>query len=348
MSLDEPASFAALDPLDALADVEGTPAQWAAARERSTVRLDLADVDVIVVTGMGGSGIAGDVVAAIAAPQLGVPVLTLKGYDLPAFAGPRTLVVACSHSGNTEETLAVVVAARAAGTQRFSVTSGGRLLAACRDEGSPHVVIPGGGQPRHALGWLAVPVLVALGLDGGLDEALAVLGDLVAACRRDVPAADNPAKQLALRLASGSVPVAWGGRGLGAVAAYRMKCQLNENAKLPAWASELPELDHNEVVGLSGASPLDGAVGLVLLRDPEGEGPRTAARFGVSEELVRDRCAWIAEVDARGTSPLARLASLLLLVDLATVYTALETGVDPSPIHAIDTLKQRLAASTPG
>lgn len=344
MSLDDPAGFAAVDTLDALADVEGTPAQWAAAREVADVRLDLDGVDTVIVTGMGGSGIAGDVTAAIAAPRLGVPVIPVKGYDLPAFAGPRTLVVACSHSGNTEETLAVVAAAREAGTRRFSVTSGGRLLERCRADGTPHVVIPGGGQPRHALGWLAVPVLVALGLDDGLDETLEVLIDLAAACGRDVPAADNPAKQLALRLASGSVPLAWGARGLGAVAAYRLKCQLNENAKQPASASELPELDHNEVVGMSGASPLAGAVGLVLLRDPAGEGSRVTARFAVTEDLVRERCAWIAEVTARGTAPLARLASLLLLVDLASVYTAIETGVDPTPIPAIDTLKARLAS----
>lgn len=347
MSLDQPAGFAAVDTADALADVEGTPAQWAAARELADVRLDLDGVDVVVVTGMGGSGIAGDVTAAIAAPRLGVPVIPVKGYDLPAFAGPRTLVVACSHSGNTEETLAVVESARAAGTRRFAVTSGGRLLDVCRQDGTPHVVIPGGGQPRHALGRLAVPVLVALGLDDGIDEALDVLTDLAAACARDVPAADNPAKQLALRLASGSVPLAWGARGLGAVAAYRLKCQLHENAKLPAAASELPELDHNEVVGLAGAaggvSPLAGAIGLVLLRDPTGEGPRITARFAITEELVRERCAWIAEVTARGAGPLARLASLLLLVDLASVYTAIESGVDPTPIAAIDTLKARLA-----
>jgi glucose/mannose-6-phosphate isomerase len=129
------------------------------------------------------------------------------------------------------------------------------------------------------------------------------------------------------------------------VAAYRLKCQLNENAKLPAFCAELPELDHNEIVGLSEPSPLSGNLGLVLLRDPSGEHPRVATRFAVTEELVRHRFAWMVEVAARGSSPLARLASLLLLADLASVYTALELSHDPTPIVAIDRLKQALAAS---
>jgi glucose/mannose-6-phosphate isomerase len=301
---------------------------------------------------MGGSGIAGDVAAALAnvVPPAErdlppIPVIVHKGYGLPPFVGPRTLVVALSYSGSTEETLSAVDVARASGARLFAVTSGGRLAEIAEADGAPMVRLPGGRQPRHSLGYLAVPVLVALGLDQGLDEAIDVQREVLAAANRDVPAAENHAKQLALRLASGSVPLAWGARGLGAVAAYRLKCQLNENAKLPAMWNELPEVDHNEVVGLQEPSPLAGHLGLVLLRDPAGEHPRVATRFIVTEELVRERFAWMAEVAARGRSPLARLASLVLLVDLASVYTALELGHDPTPIPSIDRLKQALASS---
>jgi glucose/mannose-6-phosphate isomerase len=346
VNLDDPTTYASVDPKDALADVEGTPAQWAMARGLANVRVDLDNVTAVVITGMGGSGIAGDVAAAIAAPRLPVPVVVHRGYGLPGFVGPHTLVVACSYSGDTEETLSGVDAALAAGAPLFAVTSGGALGERCAAADLPVVTIPGGAQPRHSLPFLAVPILVALGLDEGLDEAIAVTRDLAAAAARTVPSAENPAKQLGLRLASGSVPVAWGARGLGAVAAYRLKCQLNENAKLPAIASELPELDHNDICGFVEDSPLAGrGVGLILLRDPLGEHPRIATRFRVSEALVHAQCAWMAEVAASGDAPIARLASLLLFADLASVYAALELGHDPSPITAIDRLKASLAAS---
>jgi glucose/mannose-6-phosphate isomerase len=350
VNLDDPRSYASVDPQEALPDVEATAEQWVEARRLADVRLDLGGIDAVVLTGMGGSGIAGDVTAALASvvppgertmPPL--PVIVHKGYGLPPFVGPRTLVVALSYSGGTEETLSGVDVALDAGAQLFAVTAGGALAERAEAAGAPIVRIPGGRQPRHSLGYLAVPVLVALGLDEGLDEAIAVQAELATTVGRNVPTAENQAKQLALRLASGSVPLAWGARGLGAVAAYRLKCQLNENAKVPAIWNELPELDHNEVMGLQEWSPLAGILGLVLLRDPLGEHPRVAVRFTVTVELVRKRLAWTAEVAAHGTSPLARLASLLLLVDVASVYTALELGHDPSPIASIDRLKQALA-----
>ncbi len=351
MNLDDPTTYAALDPADALGDVEGSAAQWAEARRLSDVRLDLDGIDLVVIVGMGGSGIAGDVVAALAAapgdaPARSLPIMVHKGYGVPPFVGPRTLVVACSYSGGTEETLSGVDAALAAGARLFAVTMGGALGERAEATGAPMVRIPASDrQPRHSLGYLAVPVLVALGLDAGLDEAVEVQAELTAATARTVPSSDNHAKQLALRLASGSVPLAWGARGLGAVAAYRLKCQLNENAKVPAFWAEVPELDHNEIVGFQEPSPLSGNLGLVLLRDPQGEHERIATRFTATEELVRQRFAWIAEVAAAGISPVARLASLLLLADLASVYTALELGHDPTPIPSIDRLKQALAAS---
>jgi glucose/mannose-6-phosphate isomerase len=346
VNLDDPGSYRSVDPADALADVEGTADQWREARRLADVRLDLDGVDVVVVTGMGGSGIAGDVTAAVAAAAgFPLPILVHKGYGVPPFVGPRTLVVACSYSGNTEETLSAAEAALQRGARLFAVTSGGELAQRAESSGAPMVRIPGGGMPRHGLGYVAVPVLVALGLDADLDEAADVQDQVAAAASRQVPSRENPAKQLALRLASGSVPVAWGAQGIGRVAAYRLKCQLNENAKVPAFWAELPELDHNEIVGLQEPSPLAGNLGLVLFRDPVGEHARIATRFRVTEELVGSRFAWLAEVAARGESALARLASLLLLADLGSIYTALELGHDPTPIPSIDRLKQALAAS---
>jgi glucose/mannose-6-phosphate isomerase len=139
------------------------------------------------------------------------------------------------------------------------------------------------------------------------------------------------------------VPLTWGGHGLGSVAAYRLKCQLNENAKMPAVHAELPEADHNDVVGWEQPSALTGVSALISLRDPAGEHPRVQRRFTVTTQMLGERLAWQAQLEARGVSRVARVASLLLQADLVSVYAALAAGRDPSPIASIDRLKSELS-----
>ena len=346
MPLDDPTSFAAIDPADALGDVEGTAEQWSDARRVAPGPLDLTDIDHVVLSGMGGSGIAGDVLWALSLHGYPRPIVVHKGYGVPGFTGSRTLVVTFSYSGSTEETLSAFEAAGERGARRFAVTSGGPLAQRCADAGVELAAIPPGGDrpPRHSLGYLLVPAMVALGLDDGIGEAIEVMRAIAGDLGRDVPTADNSAKQLGQRLAAGVVPLAWGGHGLGSVAAYRLKCQLNENAKLPALHAELPEADHNDVVGWEQPSPLSGVSGLVGLRDTAGEHPRVQQRFAITAELLAERLAWHVDVQARGTSPAARAASLLLQADLVSIYAALAAGRDPSPIASIDRLKAELSA----
>jgi glucose/mannose-6-phosphate isomerase len=211
------------------------------------------------------------------------------------------------------------------------------------EHGVDRVTVPGGGTPRHSLGKLAVPVLIALGLDEGLDEATAVQSQLAAACGRSVPSAANPAKQLAMTIASGGHVAAYGAAGLSAVAASRLKCQLNENAKLLAFLAMVPELGHNEIVGWQDGSSPANDTGVVWLRDPAGEHPQVTRRIAVTNQLIAERAAWTAELTAVGQRPLARVASLLLLADLVSVYTAIALDRDPTPVTSIDTLKRELA-----
>ncbi|MGH8903359.1 MAG: bifunctional phosphoglucose/phosphomannose isomerase [Egibacteraceae bacterium] len=346
MNLDEPHRFAEVDPLDALGDVEGTAAQWLQAQTYAGSPVDLRGLDAVLMAGMGGSGITGDLVAALAADQLDLPIVVQKGYRLPRWAGRRTLVVAVSYSGQTEETLSVVAEAIVRGCRVLAVASGGDLDRIADEHGLDRVTVPGGGMPRHSLGKLAVPALVALGLDEGLDEVTAVQLRLTAACGRDVPTDANPAKRLAVTIASGGRVAAYGGAGLPAVAARRLKCQLNENAKLPAFFAVVPELCHNEIVGWEGGTPLAGD-GIVWLRDPTGEHPQVGRRITVMDRLIAERVAWTAEVTASGHTPVARLASLLLMADLVSVYTAIVLDRDPTPITSIDTLKRELAQQCP-
>lgn len=345
MDLDSPQHYATVDPADALGDVEATHRQWAEAATLGPGPLDLRQFEAVVVSGMGGSGITGDILWALSLEGYALPIIVHKGYGVSGFTGPKTLLVALSHSGATEETLSAFDEAGRRGATRLVVTSGAGFAERAAAAGAHVAQVPGGSRPpRHSLGVLLVPALVALGLDTGLDEAVAVMRTLSGDLGREVSTRQNPAKQLAQRLAGDIVPLAWGGHGIGSVAAYRMKCQLNENAKMPAVHGELPEADHNEVVGWDGTSPLGGLAAMIRFRDPVGEHPRVARRFDLTAELLGDRLAWTADVVSQGDSALARVASLLFQADITSVYTALATDRDPTPIAAIDRLKRGLGS----
>ncbi len=315
----------------ALAHVEGAAARWSAAAALADIRVDLADVDGVVVTGMGPAGLVGEAVAALAAQRLRCPVLVHRGFDLPRWVTSRTLVVVVCWSGMTEETRTGLEEAVARRARMLVVTSGHALIARAAGAGAAVVALAEEEElpARHAFGALLVPCLVGLGLDDGLEEAIEVLHEVTAAAGGAVEHGGNPARQLGLRLAADVTPLAWGATRITAVAARRLADQLQETAKLPAFHAELPELSHNQLAAWSGPSPLSGRVGLVSFRDPEGEDPRVVRRLERTEELARTQLAWLVEVAARGSSPLARLASMVQLGDLASVYAALERGVDP-------------------
>ena len=306
----------------------------------------LAPVDApdgLVVAGMGGSGVGGRLAAGALGPRLTRPLQLAMGYELPPGTGPRTLVLCSSYSGETEETIAAYDAATAAGAPRVVATTGGTLAARARADGVPVVPLPGGFQPRAAVGYALVTALEAAALCGaapairGEVEAAAALAERLAAEWGPDGPEDGEAKRLARALA-GSIPLVVGG-GLTAPVAYRWKTQLNEHAELPAFAGELPEHDHNEVVGWAAA---ERRLSAVFLEDPQGD-PRLARRFAVTAELAAAGAAAVERVSAQGESRLERLVSLVLLGDLVAIDLAVLRGVDPVHVKAIDTLKARLA-----
>ncbi|TMK48453.1 MAG: SIS domain-containing protein, partial [Actinobacteria bacterium] len=257
--LDDPEELAAADPSDFLRAVEALPEQLGEAIGLARAVDDLPPAEglkAIAVLGMGGSGISGELCRSVLAPVAPVPVVTIRNYDLPAWVGPDTLVFAVSYSGDTEETLCAFRQAAARGARIVAVTTGGALAEEAAAGGYPVILVPGGLMPRAALGYVGMPPLVVCGrlgltpgLDAALDEAVEVTARRAAECHRSVPAASNPAKALAVRLA-GYLPLVWGSDGIAGAAAYRLKCQLNENAKVLAGWATFPELNHNEVVGL--------------------------------------------------------------------------------------------------
>jgi glucose/mannose-6-phosphate isomerase len=299
----------------------------------------------LLVAGMGGSSVGGRLAGAVLAPHLTLPLELALGYDVPRWTGPDTLVLCSSYSGGTEETLAAYDAAKAAGAPRLVATTGGALAERARADGVPVVPLPGGFQPRHAVGYSLITALEAAAACGAAPsvradvEAAAALAEELAAEWGPDAGEDSAAKRLA-RALHGSFPVITGA-GLTAPVAYRWKCQVNENADLPAFASELPEHDHNEIVGWAGA---EHRLGAVFLEDPEADA-RTALRIEVTAEIAARGAAAVERVRARGTTRLERLVSLVLLGDVVSIYLAVLRGADPVHIGAIDTLKARLAAA---
>lgn len=293
----------------------------------------------ILVVGMGGSGIAGDYLAALAAPA-GRRVAVAKGYRIPAWAtATRPLVLAVSYSGDTEETLAAVDAADAAALQVVAVSTGGRLASWASERGVPSVRVPGGLQPRAAFGHL-------LGTAVRIAEAAGVLADAAGSLAEAATVADEltagPGWAVAADLAAGlerRAVAVYAGEGIAVAAAGRWKTQVNENAKLPAWASTLPELDHNEIEAWEGEPDLGSRrVGIVALRDRD-EPPGVARRFAFTRRAVGDRVRWAGEAWSVGESLLARLVSLTLVGDMVSVELAERAGVDPMRVAAIEAFK---------
>jgi glucose/mannose-6-phosphate isomerase len=348
-ALDDPVSLRAADPGGMLDLAASLGSQLAEGYDLGRQTRDLpsaGDAGSIVVCGMGGSGIAGDVLRASFADRLPVPLITVKGYGLPAFCGKDTLVLAVSHSGDTEETLAAYAQAVAVGCRVIALSSGGRLGALARSDGVPLVSIPGQvPAPRAALGYLvgaAVGALEASGLlpESGpeVDGVSAAVATLSAELAPDMPTEANRAKSLA-RWLHGRIPVVWGSEGVAEAAALRWKTQLNENAKLPAFHSALPELDHNEIEGWTKETGRPFA--LVVLRHAL-EHPRIRRRVQASLEATAGSGLDSREVVGEGSTSMQALLSLVMLGDFTSTYLAILRGVDPMPVRVLSRLKERL------
>ena len=321
------------------------PEQVAAAADRASGLAGLPafeDVQSVVVLGMGGSGIAGDVVAAVAQPFMPVPVVVAKSYELPAFVGEGSLVFAVSFSGDTEETVEAATEAAVQGARIVAVSGGGELTRLAEAWKAPIVAVPNDlPQPRAAVGALAVPPLIALediGLFPGarqwVKEAIRSLG----ARRDEIIGGGDFIPQLA-RSIGRTIPLIYGGGSIGAVAAQRWKTQMNENAKVPAFWNAQPELCHNEVSGWGQHGDLTRqAITLVALRH-DFEHPQVMRRFELVFGMVDEVVADIVQVQARGEGQLAQLLDLMMVGDFVSLQLALNEGIDPGPVPALDEIK---------
>lgn len=341
-----------LDPQDMHGAVRAFPEHLAEGWNRGGAAegfgLSARDFDGLVVCGMGGSAIGGDLLRTLAEPEAPVPLQVVRGYDLPGWVGRSTLVVASSYSGGTEETLSAFVQARERGATLVVVASGGALVEHAETGGLRRIRIPGGLQPRAALGY-SLGVLLRMGRALGLltlpDDAFAeALHAARERAERYAHGGSNPARDLA-EVLDGRLPVVYSGTGLLEAVNMRWRTQLHENAKVPAVGNLFAELDHNEIMGFEAAPPeIAGRMAVVVLRD-RGDHPQIQRRVEVTRGIIEPRVALWTEARTEGEGRLARMCSLVQLGDWASFWLAMRRQVDPTPVESIQQLKQTLAGA---
>jgi len=335
---DQLARIRAIDPSNQLDDVLALPEHLRDALWRvESAALEPFDVRGLIVCGMGGSAIGGVLARAALGDRLGLPMLIFRDYELPPWTSPDRAILCSSYSGDTEETLACFDAAEAIGAHRIVATTGGALAEAARRADVPVIGLPGGLQPRHSVGYgftVACEIAALLGAAPGMrteiDTAAAHLEE-----GRDslIAKAGEIAEQL-----TGSVPLIYG-CDVTVPVAYRWKTQINENAKQHAFDHQLPELDHNEIVGWSADGPAQFAA--VFLTDSD-QHPRQRERAELTAKLIEPSATAVVFAETEGETRLERLLWAVMVGDLVSLHLAAHNCVDPGPIEMIDRLKQEL------
>jgi glucose/mannose-6-phosphate isomerase len=350
INLDDLKIYAKLDPDGMLARIKELPMQcrraWDAAMDFK-LPADYKDITKVVVLGMGGSAIGGDLVRSLVQSEAKIPVIVHRDYGLPAFVDDETLLIASSYSGNTEETLSGFEPALQTGAKKLAMTTGGKLQQMAGANNIPVFKIEYKAQPRAALGFSFIPTLGVLQNLGfikdkskDVTETVRALEKLAAKLDEKSPLAANPAKQLAQRL-YGRLPVIYGA-GIAAEAAHRWKTQINENGKAWAFYEVFPELNHNATVGFPLPEELAKKIRVILLRSPLFN-ERVKLRYEVTCELLKQAGVAYEFIDGEGQSALSQMVTLVSIGDYTSYYLAILYKVDPSPVKVISYLKDRLA-----
>lgn len=298
----------------------------------------------VVFAGMGGSSLVAEL--AHSWPQLDVPYMVVKDYDLPRYADSHTLVIAASYSGNTEETISCLDQARSKGAQIAIITHGGKMLENAKEHGDVLAELPECPQPRAGVFYayralieiLEAAMLIPKSSVATLEDLVAPLEVYVKEWTSDVPQAGNYAKQLAQQMV-GKTPIIYAGPKMYP-AAYKWKIDVNENAKNTAWCNQIPEFNHNEFIGWS-SHPVEKPFAVIDLLSTF-EHPRVQKRFEVSDRLLSGMRPASINVEGKGQTALEHMLYLVLLGDFATTYLGLLNGVNPTPVELVEKFKKEL------
>lgn len=349
-NLDAPEIYQRFDPSNMIGRIGELPQQCLKAWQGAIdfpLPPDYADVDKVIIVGVGGSAIGGDMVRTLAMLEGKATVLVHRDYNLPQTVDERTLVIASSYSGNTEETLSAFSQALQTTAKKLAITTGGRLETLSLERGIPVFTFRYKAEPRVAFGYSFFSLLAffkKLGLitiePQDVDETVRVLEELALNLDRSIPIEANRAKQLAVRLSGRLVTIY--GAGILSKVAFRWKTQLNECSKVWAFAECFPELNHNAIVGYRYPAGINQKAFVIMLRSALFH-PSILIRYEITADLLNDAGVDHEVVEAKGESPLSQMMSAVLLGDYVSYYLALLNGVDPSPVDAIDYMKGRLA-----
>lgn len=300
----------------------------------------------IIITGMGGSAIGGEILQDWLRDKLPIPIQICRNYTLPAYANRNTLVFAISYSGETAETLNAFIDAIRRKCMTVTISSGGHLLSFSKNLQIPHVTIPSGRPPRAAIPYIFFPLPILLekmdilsNTEKDIEETIRVLKKVSRENSPHIPTKKNMSKTLALELKE-TIPVIYG-FGQSRAVAHRMKTQFNENSKLFSTYNVFPELNHNEVVGWEVSEDFAKKISVILIRDRD-EPPEIKHRIEMTKMLALHKAQKVLEIYARGKGRLAKMFSVLLVGDLVSVYLAILRRVDPAPVKTIDLIKREM------
>jgi len=346
--LDQPEKVKKIDKSEMLSHLMKTPnyCRDAVKRTKQVKVPEKVKPKNILIAGMGGSAIGGEILQDWLRDELPIPIQVCKDYTLPAYVNKDTLFFANSYSGNTEETLSAFLEAARRKCTTITITSGGHLLSFSKELQVPYVAIPSQLPPRVAIPYLFFPLPVFMermevipSLEGDLQETIHVLKKVGEENSPKIPTEDNPAKKLALELME-TIPIIYGFRQYQSVA-HRLKTQFNENSKVPSKHDVFPELNHNETVGWEAPELLTKNHSVILIRDHD-EPPEIRHRIETTKSLVLHKAKKVLEIHARGEGKLAKMFSVLCVGDFASVYLAILQEVDPTPVKIIDEVKREL------
>jgi glucose/mannose-6-phosphate isomerase len=310
---------------------------------------DFADVRNVVVIGMGGSAIAGEMVRSYLSGKLLIPFQICRDYTLPEYVDDETLVIASSYSGNTEETLSALDDALARKALIVAITTGGMMEDVAKINDIPIMNLPTGLQPRAALGYSFVPTLMffdKIGMISSTAEEIAHMVQKLEKLREkyieDNPTLSNPAKRLAGTI-FGKIPIIYSGPSLTDAVALRWKGQISENGKNLAFANQFPEMNHNELVGWSKTVEAyrDNLI-VIFLRDVD-DHPKVRRRMNIVKDVIEKLKVQVVDLHSMGETKLERMFSLVQMGDFISYYLAVLNEVDPTPVDVIESLKKQLA-----
>jgi glucose/mannose-6-phosphate isomerase len=312
-------------------------------------RFNFLKIDNVVVAGMGGSAISGDIMLSLFRDKLDVPLIVNREYDLPKWVNKDTLVICISYSGNTDETLSSFKIASQKKCKILCISTGGKLQDLAEKRGIPFIKIPAGIQPRAATAYLLFPSIIFLkkigllktAIETDIEETIAVTSDFVTLNKKEVPEENNLAKQLAKEIFN-TIPQIYGW-GVYTPIAIRWRHQLNENSKIIARSDIVPECNHNDIVGWSGNPDISKQFSCILFRDKNEETIDMTTRLNFMRDLFHNTAGNVIEVSPKGKSQLAKMMYLMCLGDFTSCYLAVLRGINPSPVDIITELKKRLA-----